>query len=75
MTSKQEQDFAKVYNGADPVIKRLLLTPEYRKLNDAKKKKLIKSVYNYYYRKAKQDVFDLEIIPEKKLLFYFQQSV
>lgn len=65
LNSKQKEEFRKIYERADYIIQKMLLTPYYKRLNDDMKQSLLLSIYNYYYRMAKQDIFDLDLIPEK----------
>lgn len=64
LTKKQKDDFAKIYSDADFVIQKIIKTPRYKRLNDDMKQTLIQAIYNYYYRKAKQDVLKVDLIPE-----------
>ena len=61
-----EATFRSVYNQADLVIQKIILSPRYQMLNDEKKSSLLRSIYNYYLRLAKDTVFDTDLVPEAK---------
>lgn len=64
MTSKQLFEFKQVYKNADFIAQKILYSGQYRRLNDNNKRSLITSIYNYYLRKAKQDVLGADLIPQ-----------
>lgn len=64
LTREQKRKFAEIYNKADLIIQKIMRTSRYRKLNDDMKQSLLLAIYNYYYRMAKQEVLDVELIPE-----------
>ena len=64
MSDKQLYDFKLVYKNADYLAQKCLFLRITGRLNDANKKSLMTSIYNYYLRKAKQDVLGADLIPQ-----------
>ncbi|MFA7088313.1 MAG: hypothetical protein WC146_03160 [Patescibacteria group bacterium] len=64
LTREQKEKFAEIYNKADLIIQKVIRHSKYKKLSDEKKKTLIQAIYNYYYQYAKEEVLDVEILPE-----------
>lgn len=65
LTRFQKQEFAKVYNKADYVIQKIIKSGKYRRLNTDMKESLLKAIYAYYYKMAKQEVLGVEMIAEE----------
>ena len=68
LSNKEQDKFKKIYDNAEIVASKIIRTREYKQLSDENKKKIINSIYNYYFKKAKQDVKKLKgdnaLIPE-----------
>jgi hypothetical protein len=65
LTTQEKEEFNKVYEKADSVIQKLIKTSEYRRLSDASKSRLLKAIYAYYYKLAKQEVLEIDTLSEK----------
>lgn len=74
MTDKELYDFKTVYKNADVVAQKMIMSMQYRKLNDNSKRSILTSIYNYYLRKAKQDVLGADLIPEKNYFKTMQKA-
>lgn len=71
MTDKEKDAFTAIYNQADDMASRVIRSSEYKQLNDKYKAKLLQSIFNYYYRMAKQKITGHQFIAEKS---YFENS-
>jgi hypothetical protein len=73
LTQAQRKEFADVYNKADAVVQKMLSSGNYTRLNDEYKAKLVRAIYAYYYKLAKQEVFEIDTLSEN-LTFTTMQS-
>jgi hypothetical protein len=74
MDAKQRSEFRSIYNQADLVVQKMILSPFYRRLGDKKKASLIQSIYNYYLRLAKTKVFDVDLVPDNRMFRSLNQA-
>jgi hypothetical protein len=58
--------FAKVYNNASFIIEKIMTQNAYNRLDDEYKGKMIKSILNYYYNLAKQEVSGVAIYTKER---------
>ena len=73
LTQAERKEFADVYNKADSVVQKMLSSGNYRRLNDEYKARLVRAIYAYYYKLAKQEVFEIDTLSEN-LTFTTMQS-
>jgi hypothetical protein len=74
MDAKQRSEFRSIYNQADLVVQKMILSPFYRRLGDKKKASLIQSIYNYYLKLAKTKVFDVDLVPDNRMFRSLNQA-
>lgn len=67
LTNKQKTEFAEIYNKADFVIQKIIKSSSYRRLDDKEKAKVLRAIYSYYLKLAKQEVLGADLLPEDKL--------
>lgn len=68
LTNRQHSQFVKIYSQANEVIKAMVNTSSYDRLEEAAKAKSVNFVYNYYYNLAIEDLLG-EDLESKTILF------
>lgn len=70
LTNSQRARFREVYQDANKVIKILVNSIQYKKVNAEIQAKVINKIYDYYYDIAMEDLTGEDVVNEKDRLFY-----
>ena len=72
LTREQQEKFTEIYSRADYIASKIIKSAEYKQLSDEYKAKFLTSIFNYFYKMAKQEISGIEQISEKN---YFTNLV
>ncbi|HPW96357.1 MAG TPA: hypothetical protein PK557_05250 [Paludibacteraceae bacterium] len=65
LTREQQEKFTEIYSRADYIASKIIKSAEYKQLSDEYKAKFLTSIFNYFYKMAKQEISGIEQISEK----------
>jgi|LSQX01.1.fsa_nt_gb hypothetical protein len=65
LTREQQEKFTEIYSRADYIASKIIKSAEYKQLSDEYKAKFLTSIFNYFYKMAKQEISGIEQIAKK----------